>query len=405
MAVPALQMEVNKAGVGPYQSSVQEAPLPFYQRPAAAEGNHSLENQFRDNPDPAMFMNWDSLSYVAGMMLTPTAPNQQQFKSKSSGRKRLSDLSWDIAQSIQKQQQEQAMLQEQDEQAMLQQQHEQAMLHPDAREQTGACSEKGNDDTNVLIGPAIQREQCSEDSYLNKKDPNLKVRENLKFAGESGCRSPIVTDREETNYDPPEVTADAPRTFPKQDPSPPKFIQKDLININPEAFTQVKHLTVSVKEEPLDEETDCVLTTENTARPKDLYEDDTISHKEDFDYSTDEYEAEAYFQKLDDSSVEGKDEKDMDWTPESKSPKKTLKIKIKPPKPGSKRKGSKKTGEDEVPKKKRRKKKKKVVEEDDDDYDENEELPTTVCTDSNTLYVIPPEENGTPGSKKKRPGK
>lgn len=392
MAVPVLQMEANK-GVSPYQSSIQEAPLPFYQRPAAAEGNQSLENQFRDNPDPTMFMNWDSLSYVAGMMLTPHAPNQQQFKSKSSGRKRLSDLSWDIAQSIQKQQQEQAL---------LQQQHEQAMLHPDAREQTGACSEEGNDDTNGLLGPAIQGEQCSEDSYLNKKDPNLEVREDLKLAVDSRCRSPLVMDREETNNDPPEVTPDAPCIIPKQDPSPPKCIQKDLININPEAFTQVKHLTVSVKEEPLDEETDCVLTTENTAHTKDLYEDDTISHKEDFDYSTDEYEAEAYFQKLDDSSVEGKDEKDMDWTPESKSPKKTLKIKIKTPKPGSKRKGSKKNEEDEVPKKKRRKKKKKVMEEDDED--EDEELPTTVCTDSNTLYVIPPEENGTPGSKKKRIG-
>lgn len=136
-----------------------------------------------------------------------------------------------------------------------------------------------------------------------------------------------------------------------------------------------------MKEEPLDVDTENSARLESVINGEGLSDDDNFpadfSDQDDSGSITDDYEAEVYFQKLDDSVLEEKIQEDKDWTPESDGSKKSLKVKIKTPKRASKQKASKQGGETEVPKKRGRKRKKtEEVEEGEEEEEEEEELPT-----------------------------
>ncbi|XP_061168275.1 zinc finger protein 629-like [Saccostrea echinata] len=382
--------DTTEAEIASFQKFAEETQMALYRRLAVAQGDQSIVNQFSDQSDPSL-MNWDYLSYAAGMGLTPAVPNQQQFKSKSSGRKRLSDLSWDVSQSTQGVQQ-----------CTISKPVEQAASMMGTKKDMVTDEESLNlQDT--LINQGTQNLQGA---VLSESSKNMETKSNT----ESESYEQSIPDSiQDQNHKEQTEIPDAPSIIQTPDPSPVKSIAgspsascssqtpdqsplKAIVTeteLNSDSFTKVQHLTISVKEEPPD------VDVEDTAPTDHLSDDDPVEdfpHNEDSGSTTDEYEAEAYFQKLEDSSITEKDKSDSDWTPEP--PKKSLKIKIKTPKKAPKRKATKKSSEKEAPKKKARKKKQK----------DEEELPTTVCTDSDTLFVIPPNEES-PGNKKKRTAK
>ncbi|XP_062610881.1 zinc finger protein 37-like [Saccostrea cucullata] len=374
--------DTTEAEIASFQKFAEETQMALYRRLAVAQGDQSVVNQFSDQSDPSL-MNWDYLSYATGMGLTPAVPSQQQFKSKSSGRKRLSDLSWEVSQSTQGVQQC-------------------TSSKPDVQEASmmGTKKDKVTNQGSLSLHDTLMNQgtQNLQGVVLSESSKNKETNSNIE--SESNEQS-IPDNNQDQNHKEQAETPDAPSIIQTPDASPVKSVEegpsascssqsplKAGTELNSDSFTKVQHLTISVKEEPPD--------VEDTATTDGLSEDDPTEdfhHPDDSGSTTDEYEAEAYFQKLDDSSITEKDKSDSDWTPES--PKKSLKIKIKTPKKAPKRKASKKGSEKEAPKKKARKKKQK---------EEEEELPTTMCTDSDTLFVIPPNEES-PGGKKKRTAK
>lgn len=338
--------------------------MALYRRLAVSQGEQG--NQLRDPADPSL-MNWDYLSYAAGMGLTPTVPGQKQFKSKSSGRKRLSDLPWDISQSSQQLQQ-------------------QTVSHPEIM-QPAQSSMIGMKDSDSMADQTTQNLQCESS---NESSQNIEGETNTERKSEKQSTVVMHQELEEKEEQEKEHTEslDIPPTSQTVDQSPPKAIL-ETEGLESDSFTKIQHLTISVKEEPPD------VDLPDTVHTDKLSDDDPVedfSHQDDSGSTTDEYEAEAYFQKLEDSSTTEKDKSDADWTPDE--PKKSLKVVIKTPKRAPKRKAPRKGGEKEGPKKKVRKKKA-----------EDATLPTTVCTDADTLYVIPPEKDGSHDNKKKRAGK
>lgn len=398
IAIPATQQEMMEANI----ASVQETSFPFHRSLAVPQGDQLTMNQINDHPDPAL-VNWDYLSYAAAVELTQATPTQP-LKAKASGRKRLSDLSWDVSQSNQK----------------LSQQHQQAATQPDAKEvlQPPAEGEK-----NGTVNESDEIQKCEELAKSNEnhhKESEMDVQNQSVTDKEQEVQSVPVTHPNENAEERTESLA-CPSTCSSQEQTPPKSTEEQTPPISTEeqketppisteneiketqsdSFTKVKHLTISVKEEPLDVDTENSARLENVINGEGLSDDDNFppdfSDQDDSGSITDDYEAEVYFQKLDDSVLEEKIQEDKDWTPELDGSKKSLKVKIKTPKRASKQKASKQGDETEVPKKRGRKRKKTEEEE-----EEEEELPTTVCTDSNTLFVISPDKKDASGSKKKR---
>lgn len=371
-------------------ASSQETSFPFHRSLAVPQGDQLTMNQISDHPDPAL-VNWDYLSYAAAVELTQATPTQP-LRGKASGRKRLSDLSWDISQSNQK----------------LSQQHQQAATQLDAKEEVQPPAE-GEKNGTVKDSDEIQKsEELAKSNENHHKESEMDVQNQSVTDKEHEVQSVPVTHPKEN----PEEETESPAcssTCPSQEQTPPNSTESEIKDIQSDAFTKVKHLTISVKEEPLDVDTENSACLDNVVQGEGLSDDDNFpadfSDQDDSGSITDDYEAEAYFQKLDDSLVlEEKIPEDKDWTPELDGSKKSLKVKIKTPKQASKRKASKKGGENEVPKKRGRKRKKteEVEEGEEEEEEEEEELPTTVCTDSNTLFVISPDKKDAPGSKKKR---
>lgn len=389
IAIPATQQEMMEANI----ASSQETSFPFHRSLAVPQGDQLTMNQISDHPDPAL-VNWDYLSYAAAVELTQATPTQP-LRGKASGRKRLSDLSWDISQSNQK----------------LSQQHQQAATQLDAKEEVQPPAE-GEKNGTVKDSDEIQKsEELAKSNENHHKESEMDVQNQSVTDKEHEVQSVPVTHPKEN----PEEETESPAcssTCPSQEQTPPNSTESEIKDIQSDAFTKVKHLTISVKEEPLDVDTENSACLDNVVQGEGLSDDDNFpadfSDQDDSGSITDDYEAEAYFQKLDDSLVlEEKIPEDKDWTPDSDGSKKSLKVKIKTPKQASKRKASKKGGENEVPKKRGRKRKKteEVEEGEEEEEEEEEELPTTVCTDSNTLFVISPDKKDAPGSKKKRSSK
>lgn len=377
-------------------ASVQETSFPFHRSLAVPQGDQLTMNQINDHPDPAL-VNWDYLSYAAAVELTQATPTQP-LKAKASGRKRLSDLSWDVSQSNQK----------------LSQQHQQAATQPDAKEVLQPPAE-GEKIGTVNESDEIQKcEELAKSNENHHKESEMDVQNQSVTDKEQEVQSVPVTHPKENAGERTESLA-CPSTCSSQEQTPPISTEEQTETppisteneIQSDSFTKVKHLTISVKEEPLDVDTENSVRLESVINGEGLSDDDNFaadfSDQDDSGSITDDYEAEVYFQKLDDSVLEEKIQEDKDWTPESDGSKKSLKVKIKTPKRASKQKASKQGGETEVPKKRGRKRKKtEEVEEGEEEEEEEEELPTTVCTDSNTLFVISPDKKDASGSKKKR---
>lgn len=395
IAIPATQQEMMEANI----ASVQETSFPFHRSLAVPQGDQLTMNQINDHPDPAL-VNWDYLSYAAAVELTQATPTQP-LKAKASGRKRLSDLSWDVSQSNQK----------------LSQQHQQTATQPDAKEVLQPPAE-GEKNGTVNESDEIQKcEELAKSNANHHKESEMDVQNQSDTDKEQEVQSVPVTHPKENAEERTESLAcpstcssqeqTPPISTEEQTETPPISTENEIKETQSDSFTKVKHLTISVKEEPLDVDTENSARLENVINGEGLSDDDNFppdfSDQDDSGSITDDYEAEVYFQKLDDSVLEEKIQEDKDWTPESDGSKKSLKVKIKTPKRASKQKASKQGDETEVPKKRGRKRKKtEEVEEGEEEEEEEEELPTTVCTDSNTLFVISPDKKDASGSKKKR---